>query len=194
MTTGSRRTSDGAGVKRPHRHGTNVPSPVEPAERAAVSAEGVEQARGRGVCYPGSAPERVRHAVGQVVLSHHRVEVDDAQVETRRFGVERRSREHPIMLEQAALSPLRTSGLAGDRPQRASAVECDPSEIGGCKERDAVPRFPRRVALRDVAAAGSPPAITPGSLGKAMSKATFYDLVCNTGERRVGGVGARDVT
>ena len=121
MTTGSRRTSDGTGVKRPHRHGTNVPSPLEPAERAAVSAAGVEQARGRGVCYPGSAPERVRHAVGQVVLGHHGVEVDDAQVETGRFGVEAFC-ERPITLKQAALSPLRTSGPfregVSGRPQR----------------------------------------------------------------------------
>jgi SAM-dependent methyltransferase len=79
--------------------------------------------------HAGLESERFRHPPGQIILGHRVVDCDDAQPELLSFLAEA-FREHPISFEQVVQGALRISGLPGDLPQRAPAVEGGPAEVG----------------------------------------------------------------
>jgi hypothetical protein len=67
---------------------------------------------GDGVSCAGSAFEHFRDSLGQIILGHRGVDLDDEQVETHRFPVEV-FREHPITFEQVMQGLLWITGLSG---------------------------------------------------------------------------------
>src|SRR6266542_2576449 len=79
------------------------------------------------VICPGSEPECFHYLLGQVILGHRGVNLDDAHPEVVGFLV-KAFREHPITFEQIVQGPLRLAGLPGDLPQGAPPLERDPTE------------------------------------------------------------------
>src|SRR6266511_4977765 len=84
------------------------------------------------VICPGSEPECFHYLLGQVILGHRGVNLDDAHPEVVGFLV-KAFREHPITFEQIVQGPLRLAGLPGDLPQGAPTLERDPTEPGDRK-------------------------------------------------------------
>src|SRR6266511_1540576 len=91
------------------------------------------------VICPGSEPECFHYLLGQVILGHRGVNLDDAHPEVVGFLV-KAFREHPITFEQIVQGPLRLAGLPGDLPQGAPTLERDPTEPGRRQEPDGVIR------------------------------------------------------
>ena len=63
-----------------------------------------------------SESERFREPLGQAILGHRGIDLDDVQSETLRLLAEACG-EHPVALEQVVQGRLRVAGPAGDVPQ-----------------------------------------------------------------------------
>jgi aminoglycoside phosphotransferase (APT) family kinase protein len=82
-------------------------------------------------------PERLGYLSGQGILGHRGVDSDSCQLQARRLLAEAFG-EHPISLEQVVQGLIGVAGLTGDLPQRATAVERGPAELGRREQPDGV--------------------------------------------------------